>query len=267
MARTRSVNHDHEALFAASVIAGQATLGAAGFRQRDVRFFLELFSNWLEATTNSSTLQVHNTQIQRTLEQHRAAGWTKRLRGAPPRYRVTPEGILSLLRRLVERTSLRRLDEFFLVFHILDAYGARIRALIAESGLLASHRLLVDFDELLDPRQLIARERALVGRELERLSVRMQESRAMHAMTRDLLAKGEPLAAVIAAVERRFPYELNSQKPLRELLSGFPAAWQRSEISVAAERRAAGLWHPTRELLAAYDRILRELALDVSWHP
>jgi hypothetical protein len=261
MRRIGAVFLEREPLVAAAVIAAQATLGHAGFRQRDVRFFLELFSNWLESTTFSWTIGVHNTQVQRALELHADAGWAKRVGRRPPRYRLTPEGLLELLRRLVQRKNLTRLDEFFLVFHILDAYGGRLRGLVEQSGILASRALALDVDELLDEKKLVARERALVLREIERLSVRVDESCQMGKLTRALLAEGKALPDVIAEVQKRYPYELNSQKPLDELLAELPAPWRRAELEGAAEKRAAGLWAPTRELLQAYDRILSKLAV------
>lgn len=62
-----------------------------------------------------------------------------------------------------------RLDEFFLVFHFVDAYGPRLRAMAAQGGALASKLLLIDLDELLDPARLIRRERERVARETQRL--------------------------------------------------------------------------------------------------
>ena len=260
MSRVGSVNAEQEPLLAAGVVAGQATLGGDGFRQRDVKFFVELFSNWLESTSGSSTLHLHNTQIQRALELYVRAGWAKRQRRQPPRYRLTPDGLMELLRRLVRRESLRKLDEFLLIHHFLDAYGTRIRELVSKSGLLASHRLLVDFDELLDARRFIARERLLVSKELARLELRIKESLQMQELTQQLTRSGLSLEEVIAAVEQRFPYELNSQKPLNELLSALPPAWRTSEIGATAERRARRLWAPTHQLLQSYDGILAELA-------
>jgi hypothetical protein len=121
MARSGAILVENESLLAAAVIAAQATLENTGFRQRDVRFFLELFSNWLQSTTGNWTLLLHNTQVQRTLDVHVAAGWAARIGRKPPRYRLTPEGFVELLRRMVHRKSLGRLDEFFLVLHIVDA--------------------------------------------------------------------------------------------------------------------------------------------------
>jgi len=259
MPRSGAVLLENEPLVAAAVIAAQATLESSGFRQRDVRFFLDLFSNWLQSTTGSWTLGVHNTQIQRTLELQVAAGWATGIGRKPPRYRLTPEGLIELLQRLVRRKSLTRLDEFFLVFHIIDAYGPRLQALAAKHGMFASRTLAFDVGELLDPAKLVLRERAAVARELERLSLRVEESRQTAALARRLLKEKASLSDVVSAVERRFPYELNSQKRLTDLLQDLPAPWRRAELEEIAERRASGLWGPTRELLIAYDRILSEL--------
>ena len=46
---------------------------------------------------------------------------------------------MELLRRLVERRNLTRLDEFFLVFHVVDAYGGRLKGIVAETGSVLSH--------------------------------------------------------------------------------------------------------------------------------
>jgi hypothetical protein len=258
---------ENEPLVAAAVIAAQATLESSGFRQRDVRFFLELFSNWLQSTTGSWTLGLHNTQVQRALDLHATAGWATRIGKKPPRYRLTPEGLVELLRRLVHRRNLTRLDEFFLVFHIIDAYGPRLRALVIRRGMLASRTLALDVDELLDPGKLVLRERSTVARELERLALRVDEARQTSELTRKLFKDKASLADVVAAVQKRFPYELNSQKPLAELLEDLPAPWRRSELEEIAEQRASGLWGPTRELLVAYDRILADLTRRPEPHP
>jgi len=55
------------------------------------------------------------------------------------------------------------------------------------------------------------------------------------------------------------PYELNSQKPLRELLEAFPVPWQREELSEIAELRSTRFWEPLSELLKNYDAILEKL--------
>jgi hypothetical protein len=259
MPRSGAIFLENECVVAAGVIAAQATGSEGNFRQRDVRFFIELFSNWMQSTTGSWSLTVHNAQVLRYLDVTVSAGWAKRVGRTPPTYRLTPEGLLELLGRLGTRRNLTRLDEFFLVYHFFDAYGERLKALVAHSGPLASKTLALDVNKLLDKRALVQRERTMVAREIERLSVRSEESRKISSLAQSLLGRGEPLPRVIGAVQKQFPYELNSQKPMDELLGALPEPWRRAELETAAERRAATLWDPTRKVLEAYDEVLATL--------
>lgn len=256
MSRSGDLFSEHEAIVAAAVVAAQATLGSDGFRQRDVRFYISVFSNWLEATTGAWTLDLHNAQVQRYLDLLVKTSWAKRPGRKPPRYVLTPEGLLRLLERIGQRKNLKRIDEFFFVLHVFHAYGDRLRGLVQRSGPFNSKSLSVDLDELLDFRRLIARERELVKRESLRLSVRIEESRATSELTRRLLGEGQSLDRAVQAVERQFPYEMNSQKPLGELFAQLPAPFRRVELETIAELRATTLWEPTLALLQAYLVIL-----------
>lgn len=256
MTRTGDLFTENEAVVAAAVVAAQATLGNDGFRQRDVRFYIGLFSNWLEATTGSWTLDLHNAQVQRYLELLVKAGWAKRPGRKPPRYCLTPEGLIRLLERIGQRKNLKRFDEFFFILHVFHAYGDRLRSLVQQTGPFNSKSLSVDLDELLDFRRLIARERELVQRESQRLTLRIQESRATSELTRKLLAEGQTLDQVVQAIEQRFPYEMNSQKSLGELFEQLPAPFRRVELETIAELRATSLWEPTLALLQSYLGIL-----------
>lgn len=259
MTRAGALFLEHEPLVAASVIAAQAMPSESGFRQRDVRFFLELFANWLESTTGTSTVAVHNTQVQRFLDALAKAGLARRVGRAPPRYRLSPDGLLDLLRRLVHRAQPRRAAEFFLVFHILDTYGTRLRAMAEREAPYASTSVALDLDALLDPDALLARERTIVEKEIDRLRVRIDESQETSRLARSMMRERAPLDAIVEAVEERYPYELNSQRRLSELLAGMPSEWRKEELSSAAEKRAVGLWAPTRSLLLAYLEILDSL--------
>jgi hypothetical protein len=263
MARTGALFDEHEAVVTAAVIAAQATGQSDGFRQRDIRFFIELFSNWLESTTGDRALSLHNTQVQRHMDVLTRAGWARRIGRAPPRWHLTPDGLAELLERLVHRRNLTRLDEFFLVFHFVDAYGSRLREMAAKGGTLASKLLLLDLDELLDPTRLVQRERERVAREVQRLAVRSEESHLTSEIAKKRLSDGSPLTEVIAEIEKRYPYELNSQKPLSELLDALPLPWRREELAEAAELRSIRFWVPLRDLLLQYDAILAKLAVSV----
>ena len=258
MPRAGNLLEEREVLVTAALLAAQATHGHEGFRQRDVRFFVELFSNWM-AVGSSAGVAVHNTQVLRCVESLAAVSWLRRKARTPPRWSLTAEGLLGLLQRLLHRQQLLRMDEFFLVYHFLDAYGARLHAVAAEGGVLASRALLFDLDALIHPQALVARERARVADELRRLQVRVAEAHQSAALARSGFSAGQRVDEVVADVERRFPYELNNQKPLGELLGALPENWRREELTVTTARRATVLWENMRRLLLAYDGLLSDL--------
>ena len=258
MLRSRTLIEQHEPLFLAAVLAAEASAEDAGFRQRDVRFFAELFENWLDTRGGEQRAAIHNTQIQRQLEALNGVGWARSTGRKPPRFRLTRLGIGDLLRRLAQRTSFARLEEFFFVFHFLDAYGPHLREMAAR-GARRSPALTREIDQLVDPRQLVARERERTREQLTRLEQRIDDARQTSELARALFARRMPLSEVIAGVEARFPYELNSQKPLRELLGSFPEPWRAPELVEVSRQRAEQLWGAQRALLRAYDQLLLEL--------
>ena len=50
---------------ATAVVAAHANVSKGGFRQRDVKFWIELFSNWVESALPAEVLEVQNNQILR----------------------------------------------------------------------------------------------------------------------------------------------------------------------------------------------------------
>ena len=98
--RRESIQTTNEPYFLAAVLAAQFQFQKAGFRQKDVRFLIELFSNWMEASLGDVTLPVQNVQIARYLEQLTASGVAKKLRGKnPPRYELSRPGMGKLIRK------------------------------------------------------------------------------------------------------------------------------------------------------------------------
>jgi hypothetical protein len=184
--------------------------------------------------------------------------WTRIVGKRPPRFWLGAEGMLGLLRKLALSPMPFRHGEFFFVFHFLDVYGGRLRAM-AERPPFDAALLAVDLAELLDPKRLVTRERKRVAVQIARLTARADEAMKTGQLARKLFAKKLPLERVISDVEAKYPYELNSQKPLRELLALLPEAWRQDELTATAERRASQLWSSQRSLLMAYDHILETI--------
>jgi hypothetical protein len=96
---------------------------------------------------------------------------------------------------------------------------------------------------------------------VQRLAVRSEESHLTSELAKKLLSGGSPLEEVVAEIEKRYPYELNSQKPLSELLDALPLPWRREELAEIAELRSVRFWEPLRQLLLQYDAILAKLVV------
>jgi len=259
--RRGAIEQAHPVTVYASLVAAEASHAGAGFRQRDVRFFIELFSNWIRATHGEHSFPVHNAQTQRLLDRLVREGRAKRVpRSSPPVYRLTGLGLVESLSQLVNPPRLGPMEEFFLVLHLVRTYGSRLRAMVKGGEPISSAPVRVDIDQLLHVGRLIRRQTERVDLELEKLALRIEEAKATQALSAKLFAAGRSLEEVTLAVQRKYPYELNSHKPLGELIAALPPAWGRMELEEASGQRADQIWGPTHALLAAYREILDGLS-------
>ena len=109
-----------EIFAAAATIAAHASVYQDGFRQRDVRFLLQLFLNWVERTLGNSPMPISNTQVYRYLEDLVKEGYAKANRRATqPVYRLTRVGLLELVNRIVNKREDNLPDQFFFLCYFL----------------------------------------------------------------------------------------------------------------------------------------------------
>lgn len=236
-------------LFHAAAIAAHARFTQKGFRQKDLRFLIELFSNWVEATLEGPSLDVENTQIARYLASLIGQGWAQQTDGKPPRYRLTRDGLMENLSRLVERTHWWPIEEFFFVHYFLDSYRDRIDALITHAGPLYTGPMKLAIGQLLDVRRLVEREEALLAMEIAKLDLRIADSRKTSLIVTTGTAKGRQPAELLQEIQEQVPYQLNNQKPLTELFRETPDENWIWEMEVGSQQRAAKIWIPLKDLL------------------
>lgn len=252
----------HEIFVAAATIAAHANCGEAGFRQRDVRFLIELFSNWVDISLQDGVLEVKNTQVQRFLEGLVADGSAKRVnRGTKqPVYRLSRLGLLDLLSRISNRPSGGRAEHFLFLHYFLCNYGPRIVELIRAEGRHFPTAMRLEIEALLDYRRLLEEEIRAVTREIRQLDERIDDAVRAGELATRLFAKGVPLDDVVLELEKKYPYELNNRKPLSELIGSVPADLGRWELTEGNLARPAQMWSPVRALFAAYLTALKKLA-------
>lgn len=260
MARADAVLHRYEIFFAAAAIAAHASLSETGFRQRDVRFLIELFTNWVDLAAVSENVILNNTQIQRYLDSLCWEGYARKItREKIPKYRLTRIGLLELLSRLSHRTGPARPQHFFFLYYFLCNYRSRLIDLIRQEGKQFPSALRIEIESLLDHKRVLREEIKRADLEQKKWEERSREALKSAQLAAQLFGKNVPLAEAVQKIEKLYPYELNSQKPLSELIAAIPeemAAW---ELAVGNKHRVEQLYGPSRGMISAYRDLLLKL--------
>ena len=258
--RRDSLFKRQELFVCSAIIAAHASNPGEGFRQRDVRFYIELFSNWICHVLNDVALKLSNTQVLRYLEELIAEGYARqRKRKGHPRYVLTRVGLIEILKRLTLEPPQTQPEQFFFLHSFIENYRSRLELLIEEEGSKFPLALKLEVESLLDTESLVERQIEHVERELQQLEARIRDSSRTSKLSKKLYAEGEAHEEVMNAVEKKYPYELNSQKPLTELLSGLTEEHARWELEIGSIKRAEQIWLPSRALLLSYLQSLKRL--------
>jgi len=242
-----------EIFVAAAVIGAHAGQKDPGFRQRDVKFLIELFSNWIESSDEKACLTVQNTQVLRYLSALVDEGYAKKLsRQGRPFYRLTRVGLLELISRLTSEPLANDKEHFFFLYYFISNYRPRLEELVKKEGRQFPLTLKLELESLLDEKALVHRELRRASKKLIKLEARARDAREASALTVSRLQSGSSLGEAIKAVEKVHPYELNSQKTLSELIMELPKPTQSWEMTEGNLKRADQIWDPASRLLRAY---------------
>ncbi len=258
--RTNALFDRYEVFVAAATVGAHAHAKAEGFRQRDVKFLVELCSNWIEHSIQFQTLVFQNTQVARFLGELVRDGFARKLgRSERPCYKLTRSGLIELLSRIVNEPYYEQPERFFFVYYFIENYRPRILELIKAEGKQFPYAVEVELKALLDSQHLKERQRVAAEKELQKLEVRIGDALKTSKLTIDGYRNGRSTEQIVAEVEKLYPYELNSQKPLTELFADMPPEVRRWELEIGTVKRAHQIWIPSRTLLMQYIKILREL--------
>jgi hypothetical protein len=248
-----------EIFVGSGVLAAHASHSEKGFRQRDARFFVELFVNWAE-DLGPSGRTIQNTQLSRYIEGLVREGYARRLsaRGAPL-YRLTRIGLLEILTRIASPSPSVTPSHFLFLVCFIRSYKYRIEALIAAEGHQFPVALKLELAALLDVDELIRSERKRVKHAIMRIERRIDDALGTSELARHRLASRVPFEDVVREAEAKYPYELNSMKPLSELISSLVPDQRRWELEEGNTIRAKTIWKPQQAMLEEYLRQLQSL--------
>lgn len=235
----------HEIYVVSSLLCAQAMSGSEGFRQRDIRFLIEMFSNWMDVLLKDQVLGVHNTQIMRCIRGLVKQGYAKELgRASPPRFSLTGLGIVYLLGKLAHQPPQFPLENYLFIHHFLDTYRQPILQMLEEEAKRFPASVKIEVEALLDVRRSLDDHIAFVDLQLRKLRQRIADSRFVIQMVRKMRKDGKITKDIVASIEEKFPYDLNSQKKLTEFYNEMPPSLRDWVLDVALPKRTEQIWVP-----------------------
>ncbi|MDA8793179.1 hypothetical protein N9N67_08030 [Bacteriovoracaceae bacterium] len=229
-----------------------------GFYQKDVKFYIELLTNWMETSFEGFGLNIQNTQVQRILEMFVNEGLLKKnSKKKRPLYIFTPIGLLEMTTRLVEDRSLFHLQNFYFLYHIVSLYSQKMEELLLKQKGSLPKSYQLEIKHLLNPQNLVERQKMRVQKEIDKLEDRVEEAHKMGEVAKRMKREGKSLDQIINSVEDLYPYQLNNQKKMGELFKSLPPDVLYLELIEAPQYRATTLWEP---LLLDYKQYLQRIS-------
>lgn len=258
--RSNTFYQQHSVFINSALLAVHANQGTAGFRQKDVRFYIELLSNWVESAFEGPGIMVQNTQVQRILDQMVGEELLKKhLKQDRPYYSFTPIGLLEITTRLVSAAPSLSMEEFLFVYHIVSLYSQKMEELIISQKEFLPTSYQLEIRHLLNAKNIVEEKLKKIDLEIEKLQARIADAEKMSEYAEIQIRKGKTIDEIASELERKYPYQLNNQKKMSSLFKELSPDLKRIEVSEAPIFRARTLWTPMLEYYQAFKNTLSNL--------
>ena len=258
MKRSDAFYDQHYLFINAALIASHANGESPEFRQKDIKFFIELLSNWMETSFKDHCLIIQNTQVQRLLDQLTTEGILKKnLKNKRPHYQFTSIGVLELINRLVSDKSLEDLENFFFLYHIVALYSDKMQGILLKRSSELPKSYIIEIQHLLNPANLVERQSRRITLEIKKLEIRIKEAKEITKISEKMLQADKGISEIVKKIESTFPYQLNNQRKMTDFFKTLSPDIQYIELTAAPTLRAETLWEP---LLKYYQNYLHNLS-------
>ena len=205
--------------------------------------------------------QWHNTQALRYLEKAQKEGLvTSKGEGKKKRYRLTRAGLIQNVYQLVEVQGFSDIRHVLLTYYFIRSYQERIISLIQKEGSGYSKALQLEVEHLFDHELYLSKQLDELKRQIQRLKVRIEETKNAENMAIKMNRQGEVLHRIIDQVSLAHPYELDNQKPMAELFKEIEPEVRFWEITRGNNYRAHILWETQLQILEAHLKVLKDLS-------
>ncbi|MCB0309853.1 MAG: hypothetical protein KDD42_01380 [Bdellovibrionales bacterium] len=246
-------------LSAAALIALHVQGPHKEFRQRDVRFFGELFANWIETSGKFQTFKIHNNQIARKLSQLSKKGALKRkTKGTHPGYILTSTGLIACLQEILAIEQATDNKSVLFRIYFLSNYSDRIKGLLRSAESEMPTGLKLEINRLLDWRELAIQALRRAELDRKRLELRIEDALSMPIKVKELSIK-MGWQQTVREIEKLYPYELNATKSLSALCANLPQELAKWELTEGSIKRANQLWKPLLREVNGYIEELEKL--------
>jgi hypothetical protein len=243
----------YEIFVNSAIIAAEAEHGENGFRHRDVLFLTELFLNWATSPTFEANEEIQNIQIARYLMELVNDGYARKItKKGYPRYKLTRVGLIQLISSIATKTHTNNPNWFFFTYYFISSYQERVYRMIESEGALFPKALQLECEELFNLPNLVEREIIAVKKQLTIQRSRIDDSIYAAKTVREYLKSKKPISDAIKEISKVAPYDLDSRKPLSELISDLPQDLRVWELTFGNEARAHLLYEPSESLLRTY---------------
>lgn len=261
MSRRDSFSQRLELFFGAAVLSAHSTVADdKSFRQKDVKFFIDLFLNWFAETDIAFLPSFQNTHVLRYLTGLVKSGLLKEnSKKTRPLYRLTRVGILEILEMMTSDKIATSRSQFHFLVYFLTSYGKLLTELIEKEGASFPPGLKIELLALLDVKSIISKEILRTEKKLLKLRNRIDVATKVEKLVEARLGAGASFSDLAQEVESKFPYDMNSVVPLSHLLSSLHPKQRLWEIKVGDTLRRDIIWSSEEKALEAFLMNLKRL--------
>ncbi|MCB0328309.1 MAG: hypothetical protein KDD70_01560 [Bdellovibrionales bacterium] len=243
----------YEPFVAAAILGAHANTRSAGFRQYDVRYMLEIFTNWVSSAEGQSSLPIQNNQIARYLNALVEEDFATSLGdGRKLRYRLTRRGLLEVITRFVTKAHYNPREHFYFVLSFADMYAGRMIDFVKEEGARFPNSLRLELEALLDPASILNRQIEEVKHELYLLDKRIKDIQKIEALVNKRLGEGVSYENITAEVDRIGFFGFSTQLRFTEVFEMSTVKQGIWEMICGNLLREKLLWEPCRAILLSH---------------
>ncbi len=227
-----------------------------GFRQKDVRFYIELINDWLASGSDFKNIKIQNTQVMRFLDNLHSRDWLVKQNG--PVYFFKNKHFILLMKEAFSIDHEGSLEIFLLQFHLASVYRDTINNLLFRRGVELSHGEKIDLDILLSPKIMAQKKSEFLRIQIKSIESRISEVKEMVHFSKVQLKDKKPLE-VVYELEKINPYKLQYYQSMGQTFKDLIPEIVERELTEHSSNRIATLWLPLKKKLESHLAIIEAL--------